>query len=1187
VACVYGLWLCHAYRYCPRVMGGVRLRTRWSTRTGTVTVVLIAGTSSAALGLALAYHLGVAQTLVAVLVGGGAPAGVYLAWATYRLSVVQGSEADSAKLSRIADALAIAVSAQWQAEALVRRLHDPYPLPVRWEPADASLVAIWDELVATATSGLGWPAPPPPGGWALGPRELAGSGDELVDVLARVPTGRMVVLGEPGSGKSMLMVRLVLDMLERRKVGEPVPVLVGIASWDPTTEELRGWLQARLSIDYPALADPVSMATGTTTGIDALLRRGLIIPILDGLDEIPDALRGPAVARINDAVRPGEQIVVTCRTAAYKTAVRPTDGIEVTLRAAAGIGLRPLDSHTVADYLRADTGGPSAAARWEPVLGALITGGPLGLVLSNPLMAGLARAIYNPRPHEQIRPLPNPAELCDFSDASAIEQHLFDAFIPSVYRPELGAARPLRRAQKAGKWLSFLASHLERDTHGSDLAWWQLRKATPRWVTGVAAAITTGLAVILAIEAAFFVLGVTYFGLTRGLGAGIKLGVTGLALGSKFVPLLALLAALVAGVTTILTDETAQYSRFISPRRPLTISIISGLVFGLMAGIVFWELVLGSTGGLVVGILSGITAAIATAVAQKRGAKLRFREGSLAAIVVGIVTGVTLGVLVGYFSGRSSGIQVGIAFGAIAFLTTGVVVIITGADHQRPSRRLRWNVHRGAFFGVMALLVAGLAVGYSVPSGQKIPDAIASGLAFGLAGAIVVGMQAIPDDSSTAASPKATLIRDRSTTFVLALLTGVAGALAAGLVIGPLYGEGDGVLANFSIAYGGGFVIGLAFGLAAGISVGLGVAIVLGLTVSVFGSAWPQWIVARGWLTLRGRSPWQLMGFLSDAHGLGVLRQVGAVYQFRHIELQHRLGRPQTSQGGPVRSFHDVRVSSSRGEAQPDRGSVDASTVATRTPDPMDTPPVSIERTLPLSVTRPIVSTMRQIRHVLATVAVVTALAAAMEGALILAGASALSSRPHSLALSLPSVVTPRILPVEHVAATEHLKFQPWTLGRLSASERVVATASGFCVGTSEFSLRPDAYGCFVGNYYFDPCFANPVSFDAFFTNNGEVACTYHGPNNVLIIHLTAPLRYPSLADPYRYNSWLLVLMNGEPCYYFRKANAIEGERFSGFCDGGGHVYGNLIISNPVWKIYYRKGIHSTATLTPVAAVYS
>jgi hypothetical protein len=44
-------------------------------------------------------------------------------------------------------------------------------------------------------------------------------GGQLVDVLARVPTGRLVVLGEPGTGKTVLMVRLVLDLLARRESG--------------------------------------------------------------------------------------------------------------------------------------------------------------------------------------------------------------------------------------------------------------------------------------------------------------------------------------------------------------------------------------------------------------------------------------------------------------------------------------------------------------------------------------------------------------------------------------------------------------------------------------------------------------------------------------------------------------------------------------------------------------------------------------------------------------------------------------------------------------------------------------------------------------------------------------------------------------------------------------------------------
>ena len=85
---------------------------------------------------------------------------------------------------------------------------------------------------------------------------------------------------------------------------------------------------------------------------------------------------------------------------------------------------------------------------------------------------------------------------------------------------------------------------------------------------------------------------------------------------------------------------------------------------------------------------------------------------------------------------------------------------------------------------------------------------------------------------------------------------------------------------------------------------GLGVvaAVVVGVAVGLVNSfaetAWPSYAIARIWLALRHRLPWPLMGFLADAHRRGVLRQAGAVYQFRHIELQHRLAtRPSNPTG--------------------------------------------------------------------------------------------------------------------------------------------------------------------------------------------------------------------------------------------------------------------------------------------------
>lgn len=46
---------------------------------------------------------------------------------------------------------------------------------------------------------------------------------------------------------------------------------------------------------------------------------------------------------------------------------------------------------------------------------------------------------------------------------------------------------------------------------------------------------------------------------------------------------------------------------------------------------------------------------------------------------------------------------------------------------------------------------------------------------------------------------------------------------------------------------------------------------------------------------MQRKLPWSLMPFLEDAHKLGVLRQQGAVYQFRHATLQAHLSTSATS----------------------------------------------------------------------------------------------------------------------------------------------------------------------------------------------------------------------------------------------------------------------------------------------------
>jgi hypothetical protein len=521
-----------------------RNRARWGTRqsriqrrarrTGITALALLATTMAGALVLARGYRLGIAATLVALL--GGIP-GLYLMWAAYRDDRAEAVDAESLDLEKVADELARSVRAEWEAEASARRLNDPL-LPVCWVAADSRLAEGWQSLVALATGGAGWPVPLSVRGWASKPSQLAGEGGDIADALALIPTRRLVVLGEPGAGKTMLLVRLVLDLLARREPGEPVPMLVSLGSWNPISKDLREWLAEQITVDYPALRAPAGGGSFPGNRAQALLTRGLILPMLDGLDELPETLWSTAIARINEALRPGEAVVMSSRNAAYKAAVRPPHGKMVTLRGGAVIEMRPVDGNTARKYLLHDV---EDTRRWNKVIASLGTPTPVGQALSTPLMLSLAREIYSPPPSADQRPTRDPSELFSSSVSSRemVEQYLLDAYIPAAYR-HLTSGSGKRRgswpASDAERWLMFLARHLEHRVTSPNFAWWQLEQAIPRITSSIAAVTAAALG----------------FGLTLAITAGVPAD-----LPTKVVTGLAV--ALIAGLAVWRVGRTRQH----------------------------------------------------------------------------------------------------------------------------------------------------------------------------------------------------------------------------------------------------------------------------------------------------------------------------------------------------------------------------------------------------------------------------------------------------------------------------------------------------------------------------------------------------------------------------------------------------------------------------------------------------
>jgi hypothetical protein len=355
-------------------------------------------------------------------------------------------------IGQAADDLAAALDRRWSGEERLRRIHDPRPFPIRWE-VTASARAATVGSVEQDREAFGWYG-------------------EVFGFFTGLPARRAVFLGSAGAGKSVLAMKLARELLAARDAGDPVPAIVPAGEWDPRVHLIR-WLADQLTRDYAGLAEEVRLGTGETGRVaDLLVASGRVTPVLDGFDELPEALRAGAIEQIN-GLGSDRPLLVTSRPDEYLDAVRHGGRGVV---AATVVELCPLRLAEAKAYLREATA-TLPDGRWDPVTARLDADpdGPLAAALTTPLLLWLARTIYEDSDND-------PAELAAmarFADRAAIENHLLDMFVPAVYAPRAyrgGGPRPRYPARRATRWLAFLAAHLER-TGTQELAWWRLYPA--------------------------------------------------------------------------------------------------------------------------------------------------------------------------------------------------------------------------------------------------------------------------------------------------------------------------------------------------------------------------------------------------------------------------------------------------------------------------------------------------------------------------------------------------------------------------------------------------------------------------------------------------------------------------------------------------------------------------------------
>jgi hypothetical protein len=486
----------------------------------------------------------------------------------YLTKVRQASDAGRGRpLNELADSLAVAVTEQWTRAALERQLLQPEPIPVPWERSSRPLAGPVSAAVESRQF------PPLPGLSPTVPGELRGGRlRDLHAVYGGLGSGRLVIIGEPGSGKSGAAVLLVLAALEHRQQVPsqdrqlvPVPVLFTLHGWDPHTQRIEDWLAARLQETYQLFVGKSGRAEAAELG-----KAGRIAVILDGLDEIAEELRPVALRALSQQA--GLRVVVLTRSFEMEAVAR-----QAFLEGAVALELHAVDAAAAADYLTRVQLDPPPRG-WSELTDRLRRepGSPIAKALSNPLTLTLVRDTY--RSGDDIR------ELLDFCDAVGdvsgedIQDHLLDRVLPAAYTPAPGAAPPRYGLEEARRALGCIAARMSRDGT-RDLAWWRISA----WAPATPRVIATGL----------------MFGLVLGLGGTI----------------LGLVAVPVFGLGYMLGAELQPRSpKRIAPLRWRQLlnrsSLVTGLGYALLGGL-FGGLVFGLAYGPAVGRLVGLVAGVA------------------------------------------------------------------------------------------------------------------------------------------------------------------------------------------------------------------------------------------------------------------------------------------------------------------------------------------------------------------------------------------------------------------------------------------------------------------------------------------------------------------------------------------------------------------------------------------------
>jgi hypothetical protein len=427
----------------------------------------------------------------------------------------------------------------------------------------------------------------------------------------------LLILGEPGSGKTITMLQLAEPLIAtaRQDPTAPLPLILNLSSWAREKKPLTEWMAEEAFVQY-------GIARSVT-------RAGIVhqqfLYLLDGLDEVTAEARDGCVEAINlfKQTYPAEMVVCS-RTAEYET-------LQHRLNLGAAVQIQPLTEAQINAYLSQE------GLELQAVRATLTKDEQLKELAKTPLTLSLMTLAYRGATIEELRPL---------ADKDARRRHLFDHYVRQMFE-----LRPLFNSnaytqEQAIDWLANLAWAIIQYKQSI----FYIERLQPAWLGEgrwrryykLLTSLMFGLIVGIIVS------------LIGGLGLGIFVGV--------FFGLSKKRTTFIEGVEWQL--PTQKILRFLL-KAWLIGGLLGGVLGGLLNGLVgsIYGVLLG---GVIVGLPSTIERLVVIGgMSGQSHPNQVIRRSGWVGVSMALIIGSLFGILGGWFTDISLGIRMGIFTGVI------------------------------------------------------------------------------------------------------------------------------------------------------------------------------------------------------------------------------------------------------------------------------------------------------------------------------------------------------------------------------------------------------------------------------------------------------------------------------------------------------------------------------------------